>query len=247
MYKRVISLAPSNTEILFELGLGDKVVGVTNFCDYPIDTDDIEKIGSWTNLHEIKKIENLKPDLLLTSMYVPPAIKKWSEKKSVKLINLYPQTLQEIYNSILEVGTLFEKRTDALMIVNKMKRKILEYNHDKKVKIYSEEFHKPPTVGGNWVPELIEHAGGVSMGRKGILSHEVDLLDVAKFDPDIMLLHWCGFGNKSSIRMIKERKGWDELRAVKNNKVFAVDDTYLNRPGPRIWKGVELVNKIIRS
>ena len=149
MYKRVISLAPSNTEILFELGLGDKVVGVTNFCDYPIDTDDIEKIGSWTNLHDIKTIEKLHPDLLLTSMYVPPAIKEWSEKRSVKLINIYPQTLQEIYNSILEVGTLFERRTDALMIVNKMKRKISEFKHDKKIKVYAEEFHNPPTVGGN--------------------------------------------------------------------------------------------------
>ncbi|AJF61306.1 TPA: cobalamin-binding protein [Candidatus Woesearchaeota archaeon] len=249
MYNRILSLAPSNTEILFALGLGDRIAGVTTFCDYPGAAGKIPKAGSWIHVRDMEKIRKLNPDLILTSMYVPPAVKEWAEKNNVRLVNLFPQTLKGVYDSFMMIGVLTGTGTKAKEIVSDVKLeigRIQELAQRKRPKIYTEEFHRPPTVAGNWVPELIKAAGGIPMIKEGKLSPEVTLKQVEKFDPDIILLHWCGFHDKSKKEDLLKR-GWRNLRAVKEKKVFAVDDTFLNRPGPRIWKGARLIQDIIRK
>ncbi len=249
MSKRIISLAPSNTEILFSLGAGNTVAGVTSFCDYPEQAKKLPKIGSWIYVNDMEKIKSLNPDLILTSMYVPPAIDEWSQKNKIRLVNLYPQTLEGIYESILEIGKLTEKEEKAKEIISEIKNNLETIKKEsfktmKKPRIYSEEFHKPPTVASNWVPELIEIAGGIPMAKPGILSYEVKLEDVSRFDPDIIILHWCGFNIKSKKEDLIKR-GWNNLRAVRENKVFTIDDTFLNRPGPRIWQGAKLIKEAL--
>lgn len=251
MYERVISLAPSNTEILFSLNAGDKIVGVTSFCDFPEETKSLPKIGSWINVNNLKIFDNLEPDLVLCSMFVPNNVKEWCLNNSVELVNLYPQTLDGVYDSFLKIGKLVDKNNEARELVGFVKNKFsliktaskdLSYHP----KIYSEEFHLPPTVAANWVPELISVAGGTPMSKPGILSYNVSLADVGSFDPDIVVLHWCGFGDDSKKEHLLSR-GWSSLRAVKNNNVFNIHDSFLNRPSPRIWQGAEFLQKIIKN
>ena len=246
-YQRIVSLAPSNTEILFELDLGKNLVGVTSYCDFPDTVSSIEKIGTWIKNDE-KKIEKLNPDIILGSMYVPDEIIRWAKEKKVKLVNLYPQTLERIYESIEELGELFERQKEAGIIVAKIKKELRLISSKKakrKFKVYSEEFHKPPMVAANWVPELIEIAGGIPMSRPGKLSYEVKGKDVLKFDPDIIILHWCGYKDKSIKADIRKRKYWENIMAVNEGKIFAIDDTFLNRPGPRIWMGAKLISDLL--
>lgn len=250
MFKRILSLAPSNTEILFALGAADKIAGTTYLCDYPEEAKKLPKVASWIYANDLKLFDRINPDLILSSMYVPKNVEEWAEKNKVELINVYPQTINGIFKSIKTIGKLAEKEENAKDAIKDIKTRLAQIREKSKflpkLRIYCEEWHRPPTVSANWVPELIEIAGGRSMAKKGLLSHEINLEKLKKFNPDLIVLHWCGFGIKSKIDEIKNRTGWPELKAVRNKRVFSVNDTFLNRPGPRIWKGAEILQELIK-
>ncbi len=250
MYNRIVSLAPSNTEVLFALGVAERVVGRTYLCDYPPEAQNVPKISSWIEVKDLTAIEKLNPNLILTSMFVPAGIKEWCEKSSVRLVNVYPQTLEDIYSSIVDIGKLVEKQERANEVIQQIKTQLKEIEYNKlenKTRVYCEEWHQTPTASANWVPELVEAAGGTSFAKKGILSHETKLDQLKDFDPEIIILHWCGFGNKSLKELVLKRDGWKDLEAVKKGNIFCLDDTFLNRPGPRIWVGAKLIQESIKQ
>jgi iron complex transport system substrate-binding protein len=120
----------------------------------------------------------------------------------------------------------------------------------RKPKIYIEEWHNPPMVSGNWVPELIKLAGGIPMplsaaqkeiatDGKNVPSAAVTLAEVQAFDPDLIVLSICGAGNAASKELLSARPGWADLRAVRENHLFVIDDSLLNRPGPRLAEGAK--------
>jgi iron complex transport system substrate-binding protein len=247
MYRRIISLAPSNTEILFSLGAGRNVVGVTTLCDFPEGAKSIHKIGSWMR-NDVRKIDQLKPDIILASMFVPREAEAWAEENNVRLVNIYPQTVDDIYESIIRIGELVGNVNEAGKIIHSMKFELDRISKERparKLKIYSEEFHKPPMVAANWVPQLIEAAGGIAMSQPGKLSYEVSAEDVLRFNPDIIVLHWCGYKDKSRKDDLLKRKGWNTIPAVAHGRIVCIDDTFLNRPGPRLWMGAEILQKQI--
>lgn len=97
-------------------------------------------------------------------------------------------------------------------------------------------------VSGNWVPEIIRIAGGQSFPIKdGELSHEVTLDQVAAFNPDLIVISWCGAGNLADKEILLKREGWGNLRAVQSGHVRVIDDSLLNRPGPRLVEGAQRI------
>ena len=237
---------------LFALGAGDRVVGVTNLCDYPLEAQQLPKIGSWIHQQDTAAFDQLKPDLILTSMFVPQTVKGWADRNGVKLVNVYPQTIAGVYDSILEIGELVQRDTEAERVVAEMRKEFtqiqqraVQFPHHPR--IYTEEYHIPPTVAVNWVPELIAMAGGKPMALPGKLSYAVTSEQVAAFDPELIVLHWCGFGQLQNPELVHKREGWKYLRAVRENRICAIDDTFLNRPGPRLWRGAELLQHAIRQ
>lgn len=247
---RIISLAPSNTEILFALGAQSSLVGVTHLCDFPKDAKSLPKIGSWITSHDFSKMQALKPNLLLASMYVPPALEKWAAEKSIPLLSVCPTTLEGIYSSIEKIGKIVQREENAKTIIHEMKSKLAQIEEKGKSllshpKIYCEEFNSPPFASANWVPELVRTAGGIPFSRAGIFSYPTNLHELSSFNPDLIALHWCGFGERSDISSIPKRAGWQNLAAVLNNKIFSIDDTFLNRPSPRIWIGAQKLQQLI--
>ena len=248
MYNRIISLAPSNTEILFALGVNEKVVGVTSFCDFPAEATKLPKIGSWIYARDLKRFEDLNPDLLITSMYIPPSVKEWADNSGVKLVHLFPQTIEEVFDSFVSIGRLVDKETESKKLRDETKRKLsLLKSMNQNIKIYSEEFNKPPTVAANWVPDLIRAAGGIPFSKSGVLSYEIQGREVEEFDPDLIVLHWCGFGLRQNPQEVLSRKEWQNINAVKKNVIVTIDDTFLNRPSPRIWRGAYLLNNVLHA
>ncbi|MBI4452883.1 ABC transporter substrate-binding protein, partial [Candidatus Woesearchaeota archaeon] len=115
-----------------------------------------------------------------------------------------------------------------------------------KPRVYIEEWHKPPTVSGNWVPSLVKTAGGdYSLIRGGVHSKEITTGQIQKYDPEIIIISICGMADKAPKEWVTKREGWQNLGAVKNGKVFVFDDSLLNRPGPRLTIGCEELAKII--
>lgn len=242
---RIISLAPSNTEILYALECSDEIVAVTRFCDYPEEAKLKPKVGGWIDIDD-KLVEKYMPDVIMTSTFVQDKIVSRFKGKGIKIFHSDPKTLEQVYESIISIGELVDKKEKALEIVAKMKKEFSEISKPKeKIRVYCEEWHKPPTISGNWVPKIIEFSGGTSLCPEGKVSYPLTLQEVEKFNPDLIILSLCGFGEKAKTEIISLREDWHILKAVKENKIFAIDDSLLNRPGPRLVEGARwLAEKI---
>lgn len=242
---RIISLAPSNTEILYALGAGDEIVAVTHLCDYPQAAKEKEKIGTWIYT-EAERLRQYNPDFIFTSYFQPESLKHW--RGPGKIVHVEPRTLKGVYESIETIGDAIEKRKEAQKLIEKMKNEFKEIQaaQKEKKKVYMEEWHTPPMVSGNWVPELVEIAGGIEgLIDKGESSREFYIGELKKFNPDVIICHWCGFGKRSDVERVKKRNIWEKLRAVKEDKIFFIDDSLINRPGPRLTEGARTLQQIL--
>lgn len=167
---------------------------------------------------------------------------------------LDPHDLDDILASIMDlaekVGRVKEgrrlvaslqKRIDAVRAIKKAKRR---------PKVMCVEWVNPLFTAGHWVPQMVEYAGGVNgAGVAGEQSRRMDIDEIIKFDPDIIVMMPCGFGIKRTVEEMKVLRGdrkWESLRAVKNGDVYAVESgAYFSKPSPRTITGLEILARII--
>ncbi|MBI2658036.1 cobalamin-binding protein [Candidatus Woesearchaeota archaeon] len=250
MYKRIVSLAPSNTEILYELKAEKNLVAVTRYCDFPDEAKRKPRIGGWLDIND-ELVKKFNPDLLLTSTFVQNKINDRYKKNKMNIVALMPTTLKGVFDSIEKIGKLVHKEDESFQLIHSMKNKFNEIQNKIKQsknrpRVYIEEWHKPPTVSGNWVPSLVRMAGGkYGLIKAGVHSKEVTKKQMQKYDPEIIVISICGMADKVPKEWLTKRKGWENLSAVKNNKVYVFDDSWLNRPGPRLAIGLEKLAKVI--
>jgi iron complex transport system substrate-binding protein len=238
--ERIISLAPSNTEILFALGLGDKVVGVTMYCDYPAEAQDKEKVGDYYE-PDIEKIIALQPDLILATDFhrfdLIPAL----EEQGFAVFALAPQTLEDVLESIQGIGQITDKETKALELVNGMTSKIEEIGEpteelEEEPRVFYMTWHDPMwTVGRNtWIDDLITVAGGMNIFSE-------------YFESGAMVeLEWVVFLNPEIIVTSEWSYDWalnaTELagtNASQTDRIYTFDDDLAQRPGPRLVDGLD--------
>ena len=250
MYKRIISLAPSNTEILYALGAEDRLVACTRYCDFPAEAAKKSRVGGWLDIKD-ELVMKHNPDLLLTSTFVQNKIVERYKKLGMNIESLMPTTLVGVYNSIKKIGKLVSKEKEADKLVRQMNKRVIEIKNKSRFsnhtpKLYIEEWHKPPTVSGNWVPTLAKIArANYSLIRAGHHSREVTTEEIQKYNPEYIIISICGLKNNAPKEWVTKRQGWENLSAVKNNRVFVLDDSYLNRPGPRLIEGLEMLANIL--
>jgi iron complex transport system substrate-binding protein len=247
--QRIISIAPSNTEILFALGLEDKIVGITNYCNFPEETKNIEKIGETFPLN-LEKIVSLKPDLILAYAGQLNEIPRLREL-GLKVIVIEPLNLQETLKSIQMVATIGGIPEKGNILVENLSQRIDQI----KTEVSNLEINKKPKVfiGGIyetiWTPgegtlfnELISLAGGINIAAGFSGWAKISPEFIVKEDPDIIIIP-IGAMNPGDELKIKEniyqRPGWSNLSAVKTQKIFIVNEDLFFRPGPRIVDGLE--------
>lgn len=239
---RIVSLAPSNTEILYALDAGDRVMATTGLCDYPEEAVKKPSVGGWTDI-DADRVESFDPDIALASDDLQDSIVEELEKQGVEVLQLKPHTLPEVYRSIERIGKLADKEGKAEAVVEEMKSGISSVELGG-ARIYCEEWSDPPMVSGNWIPDLVEAAGGeyfIDRGR----SQDFDLGELKGFDPEHIVLNVCGAGEKVEEQEILEREGWGSITAVKEGNVYVIDDALLNRPGPRLPRGLKEIEERI--
>lgn len=242
---RIASLAPSSTEIVYALGAGDELVCATSYCDYPEDARHKTKIGGWLN-PDLKKLRELQPDVVLTSNFLQNNLVKLLRAQGFNVVHVDPRTLEQVLESFVAVGESIGRTEEGRRLVERISSElegIRQTTRDTrhKTKVYVEEWNEPPTVSGNWVPDIVKTAGGVSLIESGVVSRPVTLEEVVDFEPDVMIVSWCGFGEDVALDEIQRRTGWEGVKAVRNKNVHVFDDALLNRPGPRL---VEAAKKI---
>ena len=252
--QRVVSLAPSNTEILFALGAGDKVVGRDEVSDYPEEALALPTVGGWSGF-SAEAIVALKPDLVLAAEINSPELVAELEGLGLTVYYLSnPKTLEELYVNIEIVATLTGR--DATKLTDSLKARVAAV--DEKIaplsarpsvfyEVDATDPSKPYSVGpGTFIHLLINRAGGANaVELAGITDPypQISLEQLVIAPPDIIILGDSMWG--TTAESVAARPGWDTLKAVVDGKIFAFDDNLVSRPGPRLVDGLEALAMLL--
>lgn len=246
--KRIVSLAPSHTEILYSLGLGDKIVGVTSFCDYPEEAKEKDKIGNFEGVN-IEKIIELEPDLVVQYGKGNKEVNNKIKEAGISIVSYEPESIDEVIDTINEIGKITGKEDEAKKVTEDMKSKkeevLNKVKNVEKVKVFYEIWHDPLSAAGpgSFMDELINLSGGENIAKdaKGGYS-EFNEEELIERNPDVYL---AAEDPEKTVESIKSRAGYDAMNAVKNNRVYLLEPNIVSRPGPRIVEALELVAKTL--
>jgi iron complex transport system substrate-binding protein len=247
--QRIISLAPNHTEVLYALGLGDRVVGVTEYCNYPPEAAEKPKVGDFVNT-DLELVVGLEPDLVLaTTMHMAETVPAIQER-GIPVFVLDPQSVASVMDEIRTLGRITGREAAADALVADMQARIDAVQQKVKdaprPKVFWELGPELFTVGPNtFVNDLINLAGGENVAADADtpwpqLSVEAIILK----DPDVIVLADHNYGQ--TVEMVKERPGWEDIAAVKEGSIIEItNDDIVSRPGPRLVEGLEFLAKAL--
>lgn len=251
---RIVSLAPSNTEIVFALGEGGKLAGVTEFCDYPPEAKLIEKVGGFST-PSIEKIISLSPDLILTTEFHLKTVVPELKKRGLAVSVVETKTILDIPKAIIFIGDLIGRKKEAHRLVRSIQDQIDALEEQtksigagKRPRVCYICSHNPLRIARKscCVDKSIELAGGINIGSE-IAGREVNLETIANKNPDVILVS-SGHGETVDLmEYVKNEKILHRTNAYRNNKVYKVKADLFSRFGPRAICGVEEIFKIIHK
>ena len=249
--QRIVCIGPSCTEIAYALGLGDRVVGVDVFSDYPPEVVLKQRIFSLWPL-DPEQVAALNPDLVLAYSWGDPAYADGMEKIGLKVVLLYTRTIDGVLNDLRLVGNATGKLAEAEALALSINQRIDEIkdktsNVADKPKVYLEYWYPPPwTFGpGTWGDQLIELAGGINIFNDAAMEWVMATdEDIIARNPDI-ITSLCGAMHYVTLEDMKNRPGWEGISAIKNNKVYLLDENLFVRAGPRLVDGLEALSRIL--
>jgi iron complex transport system substrate-binding protein len=239
---RVAALQPSISIILDRLGALDTLVACTRYC-----VDAVPALGerpvpvikdSWSCTTE--EILKAQPTLVLAS--VPYRMESLAAllKSGCPVVTLAPHTLADIYADIRLLGSIVHRVDAAESLVAEMQQEIAttraRVSEDvKRPLVYCEEWGKPLIHSQPWIAELVEAAGGQFLGEP---AKQTTAEAIAAADPDVMIFAWCGAGDRVPLDRVITQRGWHDLRAAREGRVFCITDEWLNTPAPTLLLGL---------
>lgn len=243
--QRIVSLVPSVTENLFALGIGDRVVGVTSWCDYPAEAATKTVIGDAFNLN-LELLLSLEPDLVVGDANLVAGTIETLEGFGLSVLVVEPTNLREIRESLVQLGVAVgapEKgRELAAAMEKRQKELVARVGLTKAVRVFVEIWNEPlMTAGpGSFIDELIVLAGGENIAQDAdnpwpTFSEEL----VIDRDPQVVIL--TGF----NLDEVLKRSAWQEITALKNEAVFEVDPDLYARTTPRLLDALEEMISIL--
>ena len=215
---------------------------------------------------DVDKLKELEPDFIVTQDQCEVCAVSFSEvedfvkehlNQKTKIISLSPNTLNDVFNDIKKVaktlGVLNETNKNK---INKLELRLSEIKEQsaiqiKKPSVACIEWINPLMIAGNWIPEMVEIAGGTNvLGKNGENSHWIEFDEIASIDPDLIIFLPCGFNISKTMKELKmclnNDLKWETLKAYQNNKLFVADgNQFFNRPGPRLIESLEILAEII--
>lgn len=245
--RRIISLAPSNTEILFALGAGDRVVGVTTYCDYPEEAKEKARIGDLQG--NCEEIVALKPDLVVAKWTLNKDAVNKLRKLNIPVLCVEPESMDGVYRAVELIARVTGTGQAGKKIVGEMKEKIAEVQEKltglpetERVKVFIEVGSDPLFTAGSktFVDELVRLAGGINVASdiEGYQMYSPEA--VIRKNPDVILAPDSYYVDVEQV--IEKRPGWDQVKAVREGRLITkIDPNLVNRPGPRSAQAVELI------
>jgi iron complex transport system substrate-binding protein len=283
---RICSLLPSGTEILFAMGLGEQVVGVSDLCDYPpkcrdrpivarskVDPDVLSSDQVEQEMHrllaagespyelDIDWLLTHSPDVVLTqdlcdfceisADQVREAVSAVAEPPMV--VVLQPKTLEEIFYSFLQIGEACGAVPQAKALVGGLRERVESIGQamsgaGRNPRVFSLEGINPLVIGGHWIPDLLNLAGGCQeLYPPGSPAVRPRWEDICAWAPEKLYIDLCSSDLARGLREIPwlaAQEGWADLPAVQSGEVYLIDHVYFSRPGPRVVQGLEILAQL---
>jgi iron complex transport system substrate-binding protein len=254
--QRIVCLTEEPTEILYALGEGHRVVGISAYTVRPPEARQEKPVVSAFLDGSLKKIAALDPDLVIgfSDIQAKLAAKLIAAHLPVLIFN--QRSLQEILDVIVDVGSLVGQRTRAQELVSGYITRMEQVQSESEQQahrpsVYFEEWHDPMITGIRWVHELIEIAGGKDVfaekaQAEGASDRIVSIDEVLATEAEIMLASWCG--EPFDRAHLDQREGFGALPAVRDNRIYEIPSEIILQPGPAcLTDGLEALVRCIRA
>lgn len=252
--QRIVSLAASNTEIVCALGLTDRLVGVDDFSDVPLEVQRLPRVGRDLAI-DAARVAALEPDLVLASLSVPGMERNIPplEAAGLPFIVIRPRGWAGLWADIRAVATACGVSDRAEALIGHLTARAEAVgaalrNAAARPRVYWEWWPRPPiTAGGpSWMTDMLRLAGGENcFGDLEAESGPVGLEDLRARRPDLIVLCWCGARKLADPSLVARRPGWGDLPAVQSGRVHAVLEPRFGRPGPRLVDGLEELARLL--
>ncbi len=247
--QKIVSLAPSNTEILFAIGAGEQVIGRDEFSDYPSQAADLPSVGGGFGDYNLEAIVDLEPDLVLAAEINTPELVKALDDLGLTVFLLSnPISIDEMFENLLTVAELTAHIPEAEDLVDSLRSRVfkvesvIEAAEDQPTVFYELDATDPSapwTAGsGTFIDTLITMAGGenIASDMEGqYLQFSIEELLIR--DPQVIILGDAAYG--ITPESLLDRTGWSNISAVVNDRIYTFDDNLVSRPGPRLVDGLE--------
>lgn len=241
---RIASLSPAATELLFALGKDNEIVVADQFSNFPEEAARLPRLMGHTAV-ETQKLRAFRPDLVITATVIQEKLAAELKGQGFPVFHQDLRRLPEVFAAWQALATLVDAEAAYRPFIAGIEERFQRLRERTKglprqLRVYAEEWHEPPMASGNWVPELAERAGiQLFPITPGELSRAVTLEEVTRFDPELIVISWCGAGSLADRSLVLQRPGWSGLAALQMGNVRVLDDSLLNRPGPRLIDGAE--------
>ncbi len=245
--ERIISLSPSNTEVSFGLGLDDRIVGVTEYCNYPPEAQEKDIVGGFAS-PSIEKIVELEPDLVLASTIHNEEVPRLAEM-GITVLVVESSRVEALFESMTLVAAVTGVEEAGATLINSMQEridavqdKIADIEPENRVQVFYEVYSDPLMSAGKgaFINEIISLAGGENIFADVEDNYpQISAEEVADRQPDIILFPDYHGTSATVLDEMAGRPGWDSVPAVENENIHAISDDTFARPGPRIVEAIE--------
>lgn len=240
---RIVSIAPSNTEIVAALGKIHYLVGVSNLCDYPSEVETIEKVGDAFNPN-FEKIVSLQPDYVL--LMSEGEVAERLRELEIEVVVLSPLTIEEIFDNIITIAELIDAKEKGKQLINSMKAELSEiedeFQQERPTIFMLIDSTSLWTVGSNtFSHEILEKSGFTNVAAIEQGWFEISQEKLLNLDPDFIVFSWPPGEEITSL------PAWQNLTAVKEGRTILIDPDLTSRPGPRIVQGIRSLFNITKG
>jgi iron complex transport system substrate-binding protein len=249
--RRIVSLAPNITEILFSLGLDEEIVGVSTHCNFPEKAKTKVRVGSYTSL-DYEKITSVKPDLIIaTGVGNTRDMVDRLEQLGLSTYVIYPKNFEDTLKNTTHIGQVVNREKEARAVVEGMKKrshKVIELTKDlPRPKVFIQIGDAPlVTVGkGSFADDLIRIAGGENIaGKEKEVYPRFGMEEILKRSPEVIVVSSMN-PTGDYLKILQEWNRWKTIPAVKNGRVHIINSDLIDRPSPRIIEGLEELARIL--
>lgn len=247
--QRIVSLAPSVTELLFAIGAGEQVVGVTTFCNYPAEAESLPEIGGFSaKTISIEAIVALKPELVIAGTASQQPVVEALEQLNIPVFVLAPTTLEEVYSGLTQLGAITGNAEQAAEVTATMHKRVdavvarvATIPADQRPTVFYEVFDEPLMSSGpqTFIGQLLDLAGAANIFGDATEDYpQISAEVIIERNPAVIVAP-SSHADRVTPELLAARPGWEAIRAVQEKRVYIIDGDIVSRPGPRLADALE--------